>query len=436
MYQHYDVVIVGGGLVGASFALALKHLPLKVALIEPTPPTEAWQFPPEQVGDVDHRVSALSLTSQEFLRRLGVWDALPQCRLCHYQGMEVWDAATEGKVTFDASEVHQTQLGCIVENRLLLSQMWQLLTDNEAPIQEPPTNALKSKTAHSYTSDYPGLSRIQCIKQPLVSLLQTASGVQLTLASGEALHARLLVGADGVHSKVRSLAQIPKRQWSYRQRAMVATIATEKPHQNQAYQCFGRYGPMAYLPLAHQHLCSIVWSLDEQKMQAIERLEFPILRERIAQALDHRLGSINSIGDIAVYPLNQCHAKTYYRGNLILMGDAAHCIHPLAGQGVNLGFLDAAVLAEEITRNLERAVPIEDAGLCMAYERRRMPENLAAMAAMEGFKRLFSLKHWSPLVLRSLGMKLFQKAPWLKKGSIRTALGLYGDLPKGDAYKQ
>lgn len=409
MHQTFDITIVGGGLVGASLALALvtgshaqTQSPLRIAVIDPQPLPQPLMFTPERVEDVRARVSALSLASQRFLEHLGAWKRIPAERLSSYRCMQVWDAESSGHIEFNAADLHLDALGHIVENDHIVRALRDLIDENP---------------------------HICWLAQSLVGLESDSEGAELTLASGDAIRTKLLVAADGARSQVRQLANIPVRQWSYEQRALVATIETQKPHNQTAYQCFRASGPLAYLPLSQPNLSSIVWSLDSDQMDEIESLEAQELRKHLGLGMEYQLGEVVSISERAVFPLVQSHAKRYWHQRILLIGDAAHSIHPLAGQGVNLGFMDAAVLAEELIKGFKKGLPAGEASVLMAYERRRMPENLAAMAAMECFKRLFGQSALPFVLLRSCGMKGVNRLPWVKQHSMLTALGFSGDVP-------
>ncbi|HBS41126.1 MAG TPA: 2-octaprenyl-3-methyl-6-methoxy-1,4-benzoquinol hydroxylase [Oceanospirillales bacterium] len=395
----FDVVIVGGGLVGQAIAAALTtdHNGPRVALVDP-----AEIQPPPAIGsiqDYDLRVSALTARSQDFLTRIGAWNRIPADRLSPYRGMHVWDAEGTGSVTFDAADMHAPELGHIVENRETVYALSQALAGREL-------TRLQDTVASFTDPDENGR-------------------LSVTLGSGDTLTTRLIIGADGALSGVRQFAGIPTREWDYDHHAIVATVECEQPLQATAWQRFRPQGPLALLPLhSNPHLASIVWSTSPDEAAAMLALDDDAFCEALGQAFEYRLGKILASSARASFPLRQRHARNYYSHGVVLAGDAAHTIHPLAGQGVNLGFKDAEVLAEEILRAYRMGLsPGEDAVLAR-YQRRRQGDNLATMATMEGFKRLFAADQPLVRLLRNEGMRIFDRVMPLKKQAMIKAMGL------------
>jgi len=396
--QIFDVVIVGGGMVGTSIAAALRDADVQVALIEPNQP----QQPPVELtncAQYDVRVSAITAQSQSFLEKIGAWDLIPQQKLSPYTGMQVWDAEGTGQVEFSAAELHVDCLGTLVENRETVWALQQAINDCEN-IQQ-----IREWVSHIDNQNEDGTT-------------------PLFLNNGEQLNARLVIGADGALSRIKQWAEFGNREWDYHHKAIVATVKTELPHQDTAWQRFRQQGPLALLPMAEANTCSIVWSTSEEECDAMLALSENDFCQALSTAFESRLGRITEVGPRAAFPLRQRHAKNYVVPGIALVGDAAHTIHPLAGQGVNLGFKDAAALSEEIQRAIKAGISPGDISVLKRYERRRQGDNLAMMAVMESFKRLFAAEQ--PLLrwMRNEGMRLFNKANMVKQHVVMQAMGL------------
>lgn len=397
-----DLIIVGAGMVGNALALALEHSGLEILVVDGGP-LSVRPFAAE--GAFEPRVSALSAASQRILERLGVWDGIVARRVSPYRDMRVWDGSGTGSVHFSAASVHAEVLGHIVENRAVQDALLDRLHDSQIGLL--------------------GSARLE-------QLRRSGDGWLLTLADGRELRAPLLVAADGANSAVRRLAGCATREWDYLHHAIVTSVRCERPHQATAWQRFTDDGPLAFLPLARQgdeHWCSIVWSTVPAEAERLMALGDDAFCHELGKAFEWRLGQVTAVDPRLCIPLRQRHAKRYVESGLALIGDAAHSIHPLAGQGVNLGFLDAAVLAEVLLHALQRGEQPNDVRVLSRYERRRMPHNLAMMAAMEGFERLFQADPLPLRLLRNSGLNWVDDLPDAKALFVRRALGLAGDLP-------
>ena len=397
-----DLIIVGAGMVGSALALALEHSGLEILVVDGGP-LSVRPFAAE--GAFEPRVSALSAASQRILERLGVWDGIAARRVSPYRDMRVWDGSGTGSVHFSAASVHAEVLGHIVENRAVQDALLDRLHDSQIGLL--------------------GNARLE-------QLRRSGDGWLLTLADGRELRAPLLVAADGANSAVRRLVGCATREWDYLHHAIVTSVRCERPHQATAWQRFTDDGPLAFLPLARQgdeHWCSIVWSTVPAEAERLMALDDEAFRHELGKAFEWRLGQVTAVDPRICIPLRQRHAKRYVESGLALIGDAAHSIHPLAGQGVNLGFLDAAVLAEVLLHALQRGEQANDVRVLSRYERRRMPHNLAMMAAMEGFERLFQADPLPLRLLRNSGLNWVDELPDAKALFVRRALGLAGDLP-------
>lgn len=398
-----DLIIVGAGMVGSTLALALEGSGLDILVLDASP-LEAADFDPQ--GGFEPRVSALSAASQRIFERLGAWPGMSARRVSPYTDMHVWDGSGTGQIHFSAETVHAEVLGHIVENRV---------------VQDALLETMQCRGGQRLL----GAARLERLER-------TPQGWQLTLDDGRQLNAPLLVAADGANSAVRRLARCETREWDYLHQAIVTSVRCSEPHQRTAWQRFTDDGPLAFLPLERdgdQHWCSIVWSVTELEARRLMALDDVAFRAALGRAFEQRLGEVEEVDPRLCIPLRQRHAKRYVQPGLALIGDAAHTIHPLAGQGVNLGLLDAAVLAEVIEAAMARGERPEDIRVLSRFERRRMPHNLAMMAAMEGFERLFQADPLPLRWLRNTGLKAVQALPEAKALFVRQALGLSGDLP-------
>ncbi len=397
--QQFDIAIVGAGLVGASLACAIAQQEnaqsLRIALIEAG--GDAQHFTGEEF---DPRVVALTRASQNLLVEIGVWDDIVRARACAYRDMHVWDGEGTAEIHFNCAEIRASELGHIVENSVII-------------------DILRKKIAQH--------SQIIVIQPARVMAITNGSSVYVELDNDHALYTRLLIAADGAQSKVRELADFETREWEYGHKAIITTVQTELPHQATAWQRFMRTGPLAFLPLPdvnQKHFCSIVWSAKTELADELMALNADEFSARVAAALEYKLGKVLRVAERIAIPLRQRHAKSYIQPHIALVGDAAHNIHPLAGQGVNLGLLDVAVLAQEIDRALRRNIPLNDFSILRRYQRQRLAGNLLMMSAMEAFKRLFGSSSLLLTLVRNTGMRRLDSLTELKKIIVKAAMGI------------
>lgn len=401
METRADLLIIGAGMVGSALALALRDSGLNIIVVDGGPLTVK---PFVADAPFEARVSALSIASQRILERLGVWEGILARRVSPYGDMHVWDGSGTGKVHFSASSVHAEVLGHIVENRVVQDALVERLQQSSI-----------------------GLLADARLEQ----MRRSGDDWLLTLSDGRLLRSPLVVAADGANSTVRRMTGTATREWDYLHHAIVTSVRTAESHQKTAWQRFTDDGPLAFLPLEREgeHWCSIVWSVTPEQSERLMKLDDERFCRELENAFEGCLGQVISADPRLCVPLRQRHAKRYVAEGLALIGDAAHTIHPLAGQGVNLGFLDAAVLAEVLRGAVERGERLADERVLSRYERRRMPHNLALMAAMEGFERLFQADALPVRLLRNAGLKMVDRSAEAKAMFVRQALGLTGDLP-------
>ncbi|MDJ0877039.1 MAG: UbiH/UbiF/VisC/COQ6 family ubiquinone biosynthesis hydroxylase [Halieaceae bacterium] len=401
----YDVIVVGGGIAGAALARALEDSGLRLALVEARAlDTGGIDHVPTAtgVGDFDPRVSAITPASQRLLESLGAWEALVASRICPYRSMAVWDADGTGHIDFQAAEVDAPHLGHIIENRLLAGALLAGL-DRQS-----------------------GITLISPARVADLDLAREGE-VVVELEDGSALSAPLVVGADGALSRLRELAGFLTREWDYGHSALVTTVCTERPHEACAYQRFLATGPLAFLPLPDidgRHYCSIVWSAETGRAEQLLALDDEAFRSELGAALEHRLGEVLDSSPRLSFPLRQRHATDYVKPGLALVGDAAHTIHPLAGQGINLGLQDVAALSDELLTAAGRGGSPGEIDVLLRYQRRRKGENLVMMAAMDGFKRLFGERRLPVRWLRNTGMHWVDRSGPLKQQLMRHAMGV------------
>jgi len=396
MKQKYDVVVVGGGMVGAALGCGLGNSALKVAMIEQIRP---HHFVADQPHDL--RVSALSIASRKILETVGAWDGVASRRNCPFKRMRVWE--NSGDAEFCSEAINYPELGYIVENRITQLALLDRLKafDN----------------VHLF-----------CPAQ-IKKLDYSTSGTEIELNDGRVLEAAVMVAADGGQSRVRQMVGIGVTSWDYKQHALVLYVETAYGQQAITWQRFVPSGPQAFLPLTG-HFASIVWYNSPDEVRRLKALQETDLLAELVNTFPDALGKINSIQGVASFPLKRQHAQEYVKPGVALVGDAAHMINPLAGQGVNIGLLDAAALAQVLIEADRARENIAALSVLKRYERLRRNENLKMMTLMDVFYRVFSNQALPIKFFRNLGLGLAERITPAKNKVMRAAMGLEGNLPK------
>ena len=390
--MNYQVTIVGGGVAGALLALYLGKARVNTCLIDKGKPSLKLANP--FIG----RTTSLNLSSINSLREAGIWETIEK-NSQQFEEIYVWDAEGSSSVQFNAAEISRKDLGVIVHNNIILEAIF---------------NELEK------------IPEIRLIEEDsLMDVKHDPHKVEISTHAGLNIMSELLIGADGSLSKVRDLSQIPIRTWSYQQQALVTSVVTEKSLNKTAFQIFTDTGPIALLPLAQgSNEASLIWSTDEEYGQKILKLERNLLMQELRLKTEDRFGEIICKEDIDSFPLHQLHAKKFYKGRSILVGDSAHTIHPLAGQGLNLGIADVKELSELLTSANRYGRALYDKEILRSYSKRREPESYKMIALMEAFKRGFGSENIWIKLGRSFAFDFANNTKALKQRLIKEAAGV------------
>lgn len=383
--EQYDLVIIGGGMVGAAVALGAATQGKKIALVEGIKPKAFDESQP-----MDIRVSAISKASVELLKSLEVWGKITAMRVCPYRRLETWEHS-ECRTKFDADSLGLDELGYIVENRLIQLALWEQINQCE--------------NVEAFCPD------------SLISIEFGSALNLIKLSSGKNIKTKLVIGADGANSKVRDSAGIGITAWDYRQDCMLINVETETPQQDITWQWFTARGPRSFLPLKGNQ-GSLVWYDSPKRIKQLTSMSKDALRTEVLTHFPTELGDIKVL-QAGSFPLVRRHAQRYFKNRCILVGDSAHTINPLAGQGVNLGFKDVSVLLDIL--NTEDWCSEDTLN---QYERRRRPDNMLMQSGMDFFYKVFS-NDVAPLKLaRNTVLKLANGAGPIKEKVLKYALGL------------
>ncbi len=369
------------------------------SLIETKPPALEWD-----AQQLDAKVSAVNLSSYQILKNIKAWPQLSASAMTPLKGLRVWDATGGSEINFDSKDLHLSQLGFIVENRALIKVLWELVSNMPNVTIQSPATPLK--------------------------IIQDNNQCVLHLKDQSPVTAELIVGADGSESWVRQQMQITASTNSYQQEALTAVLETAKPHHGLGWQNFLDSGPIGILPLHHPRQVAMVWSNDVKIAEQLKQLTPEKLAESVAKALNYRLGEMKLLTPVQIFPLFMRSADVYIGENTVLIGDAAHTIHPLAGQGVNLGLMDAAVLVEVLVEAQQKKQILGAIKVLSRYQRWRKGDNMLMLTAMTGFKELFGSQNNWVVKFRNHGLTFTNHVPWLKNFFMRYAIGQRGDLPQ------
>lgn len=389
--DRFDVAVIGAGVVGAAAALRLAALGLRVAIVEAHEPA------PWNPASPDLRVYAFAPDAQALLEDLGVWTKVAGARAHPYRHMRVWDAAGGGELAFDADQMGRACLGHIVEHGLLVDRLWTALARN------------------------PCIERL--CPDKLLELEQDDDEVVLQLQGGTRLRANMVLGADGAASRVRERLGVHTRDHDYQQQGIVAYVSTQQPHQDTAWQRFLVTGPLAFLPCADGR-CSIVWTLpcaEAGRVLALDQADFCV---ELTRAFDARLGAVTGVSERKAFPLRRRLAEPMAVGRVALIGDAAHAVHPLAGQGVNLGLRDVASLGDRMAQARAKHRDFSAAHQLQRWAQSRASENAIAAGSFEAINRIFSNEAVLPTLLRGHLLGLVGKLPPLTQFFWKRAAGL------------
>ncbi|HBE93634.1 MAG TPA: hypothetical protein DDW55_14380 [Gammaproteobacteria bacterium] len=388
--KHADIVIIGGGMVGCAAALSLGRLGYSIIVIE------AGGAPDYPTDEYDLRVSAISPASAQLLDDLGGWQGILNHRASPYERMAVWDASGTGSLSFDAADIGLPQLGHIVENRLI----------NAALVEQIRASALARYLTETRVTD----------------INWRDDRISIQLDNGDSFDCSLLIGADGGNSQVRKSAGLNTRGHSYEQTAIVANVRTGLPHDRTAWQRFLPSGPLAFLPLSDGS-CSVVWSADAPVAKELLALDVPEFEQQLENAFESRLGSVKLISARAGFPLIYANAESYSAHRLALIGDAAHRIHPLAGQGVNLGLGDVVALESVLSTAQAAGREAGDSLYLRRYTRARRADASAMMAGMDAIQHLFGSDRRGMQIARNAGLQIVDNAMPLKAFFMHKAAG-------------
>ncbi|AWN17803.1 UbiH/UbiF/VisC/COQ6 family ubiquinone biosynthesis hydroxylase [Salinisphaera sp. LB1] len=388
----YDVAIVGGGMVGAVLAVALSDADFHVALIEARQPK-----PLDPEADYELRQSAIAPGPRRVLDNLGLWERVPAKRICAFTGMKVWQAGGDDELFLENTAVGLPELGHIVENALVVDAAWQ---------------------AFEHVDVY-------CPAR-LAALAVDDNAARLTLDDEQEISAALVVGAEGANSPVREAAGIATTGWAYGQRCTVGTVTTAHHHRHIAWQRFTETGPVAFLPLSDGR-CSLAWHADEALADELAALDHDEFCRRLTEASGGALGRIEHMGPRAAFPLKLMHAREYVQPRVAIAGDAAHVVHPMAGQGVNLGLLDVAELVAALEAGRTAGADAGELRYLKRYQRARMGDNMMMLAATDGLKRLYGSRNPLLRVLRGLAIGGASRLAPIRRIMISQAAGLSPD---------
>jgi 2-polyprenylphenol 6-hydroxylase len=387
-----DVVVVGGGIIGGTYACLLGQAGLKVILLD------ASVRQVNSLKKVDARVFAITRASEQILKKAGAWRRLHENDIACFRKMHVWDENGLGEVNFDSASVCQNTMGYIISHQAIVDALQEKLLD---------------------------MDNVRCLWSVTASFInEAADSILLETEDGLQFRSKLVVAADGSNSKLRALANIHYQKHDYKQSALACVVTTEYPHKEVARQRFLKRGPLAFLPMKDPHQSAIVWSSSPDHSQRLKEMDKSAFHFELAEAFANELGEIKESTERMVFPLSRAQAEHYIQPRLALIGDSAHTVHPLAGLGANLGLLDAATLAEVVTDTVKRGRDPGRLQVLRRYERQRKGENQGVMYLMDGFKHLFENQSQSVQWARNFGLDMVDSLPFAKHAIMKRAMGI------------
>lgn len=392
-----DVVITGSGVAGATLANLLCRNGIRCIVIDAAKSVASHR------SDIDPRALSITPASARILSSINIWQKLPEARVGYFRQMQVWDENSAGDIHFDAADICEPVIGYIVEQALIEQMLNEAMT---------------------FLPDFKRISEGR-----VESIITNNDKVIIQSSNGERINAQLLVAADGSNSPIRRLAGLAYARHDYEQQAVACVVSTALPHERIARQRFLGSGPLAFLPMADQHCSGIVWSTTPDHAQSLLALPDKAFCKKLQLAFESRLGEITSSGPRSAFKLFRAEAAQYTAERLAMVGDAAHSVHPLAGQGANMGLLDVAVLAQLILAAKKNKRSIASRMVLRRYERWRKGENYQMMMILDGLKYLFGQDNSLVRNLRGIGLNTVNSAPWVKNLIMKHAMGREGDLP-------
>lgn len=397
MNNIYDVIIVGGGIVGLLCAIGLSEdAGLSIALLEEKPKIfNANGF---------NRVSAITLASQRVFENLNLWDAICQHKVSPFKQIKIWDNAFTGEIDFESKLIGEPQLGYIIENQAMEASLYEKL------------------------QTIPNIHLMTPIQ--LINLSEDQQHIILHAQNGNQFKGSLAIAADGMHSWLRQQMHIMLDQYDYGEVALVANVRTTQPHEKIARQFFLKTGPLAFLPLLEDCFSSIVWTLPKELAEEYSALNENDFKKKINETISIHLGTVEEISERYAFPLTRQKAFEYHQSRVVLLGDAAHTVHPLAGQGVNMGILDAASLIEIISDARRQGRNIADIQGLKRYARWRKADNLMMQKGIDMIHAAFKQQSKPFSAWRAFGMNKMNRSLWLKKYLIAQACGKRNGLPQ------
>jgi 2-polyprenylphenol 6-hydroxylase len=392
-----DVVIVGGGIIGETFACLLGQAGLKIILLD------AGVRQLNSLKKVDARVFAITRASEQILKQAGAWRRINENDIACFRKMHVWDENGLGEINFDSASLCQPTMGYIISHQVIVDALQEKLLDME---------------------------NVRCIWSVSPAFIKNENDfILLETDDGLQFRSKLVVAADGSHSKLRSLANIQYHKHDYKQSALACVVTTEYPHAEVARQRFLKRGPLAFLPMVEPNQSAIVWSTSPDHAQRLKEMDKAAFHFELAEAFASELGEIKESSERMVFPLSRAQAENYVKDRIALIGDSAHTVHPLAGLGANLGLLDAAALAEIVIDTVNKGRDPGRLQVLRRYERWRKGENHSMMYLLDGFKHLFENQTQSVQWLRNFGLDMVDSLPLAKHAIMKRAMGIKGNLP-------